>query len=48
MRSINFENGLENGFAREFAQDGTVVTLIEYRRGFIIDRENINRRDKMV
>ena len=46
MRSINFENGLENGFAREFAQDGTVVTLIEYRRGFIIDRENINRRDK--
>lgn len=46
MRTINFENGLENGFAREFAPDGTVVTLIEYRRGFVVDRENINRRDK--
>lgn len=46
MRSVNFDNGLENGYAREFAPDGTVVTLIEYRRGFVVDRENINRRDK--
>lgn len=46
MRTINFENGLENGFAREFATDGTVITLIEYRRGFVVNRENINRRDK--
>lgn len=46
LRTVNFENGLENGFAREFAPDGTVVTLIDYRRGFVVDRENINRRDK--
>lgn len=45
-RSVNFENGLENGFAREYDSHGTIVTLIEYRRGFIVDRENINRRDK--
>lgn len=46
MRTINFENGLENGFAREFDKEGTVITLIEYRRGFVVDRENINRRDR--
>lgn len=45
-RTIPFENGLENGFAREYDHDGTVITLIEYRRGFVIDRENINRRDR--
>lgn len=46
MRRINFENGLENGFAREYDREGTVITLIEYRRGFVVDRENINRRDR--
>jgi antitoxin component YwqK of YwqJK toxin-antitoxin module len=46
MRTVNFENGLENGLAKEYLPDGTVITLIEYRRGFVVDRENINRRDK--
>ena len=46
MRTIPFENGLENGFAREFSPDGTVITMIEYRRGFVLDRENINRKDR--
>jgi len=45
-KSVPFENGLENGMAREFAPDGTVITLIEYKRGFVVDRENINRTDK--
>lgn len=44
-KTVNFENGLENGLAREYSTDGTVITLIEYRRGFVIDRENINRKD---
>lgn len=46
MRTVNFDNGLENGLAKEYLADGTVITLIEYRRGFVVDRENINRRDK--
>ncbi len=45
-KTVNFNNGLEEGIAREYAHDGTIITLIEYRRGFIIDRENINRVDK--
>lgn len=43
---VNFVNGYEDGMAREFAHDGTIIALIEYRRGFIVDRENINRYDK--
>ncbi len=45
-RTVNFVNGFEDGVAREFSHDGTVITLLEYRRGFIVDRENINRVDK--
>lgn len=45
-RSVNFINGFEEGVAREFASDGTIISLTEYRRGVVIDRENINRVDK--
>lgn len=45
-KTINFINGLENGFSKEFSPDGTVITFIEYRKGFIVSRESINRRDK--
>ncbi len=43
---IPFINGLEQGFGKEYAQDGTIITLTEYKRGFIVDRQRINRRDK--
>lgn len=45
-RLVIYNNGLEEGFAREFSPEGIVTTLIEYRRGFVVDRENINRVDK--
>lgn len=43
---INFIKGKEQGFAKEYAQDGTVITLIEYKSGYVLHRENINRTDK--
>jgi uncharacterized protein len=43
---IPFINGLEQGFAKEYAPDGTIISLIEYKRGFVIDRLTINRKDK--
>jgi uncharacterized protein len=43
---IPFVKGLEQGFAKEYAADGTIISLIEYKRGFVIDRLNINRKDK--
>jgi len=43
---IPFINGQEQGFGKEYATDGTIITLTEYKRGFIVDRMRINRKDK--
>ena len=43
---IPFIKGLEQGLAKEYAQNGDIITLIEYKKGFIIDRVKINRRDQ--
>jgi antitoxin component YwqK of YwqJK toxin-antitoxin module len=43
---IPFVNGVEQGFGKEFGADGTIVTLTEYKRGFIVDRLRINRKDQ--
>lgn len=45
-RVINYENGLETGISKEFSPDGTVISITEYKKGFIVDREFINRVDK--
>jgi antitoxin component YwqK of YwqJK toxin-antitoxin module len=42
---IPFVNGQEQGLAKEYSTDGNIITLIEYKRGFVIDRLKINRRD---
>ena len=44
--TVPFVNGLEQGISKEFASDGTVITFMEYKKGFMISRERINRRDK--
>jgi antitoxin component YwqK of YwqJK toxin-antitoxin module len=41
---IPFVDGLENGISKEFAKDGTVITFIEYKKGFMVSRERINRK----
>jgi len=43
---IPFVDGLENGISKEFAKDGTVITFIEYKKGFMVSRERINRKDR--
>ena len=45
-KSINFIDGLEQGLAKEYSEDGTIITLIEYKKGFIVNREKINRYDQ--
>ncbi|MEI6437022.1 MAG: hypothetical protein WCP32_19530, partial [Bacteroidota bacterium] len=37
--------GVEQGFGKEYDPDGTIITLTEYKRGFIVDRQRINRKD---
>ncbi len=46
MRLIPFDNGLEHGISKEFGEDSTIISITEYRRGMIVNREKINRRDK--
>jgi uncharacterized protein len=42
---IPFVKGMEQGLAKEYSPEGDIITLIEYKRGFVIDRLKINRRD---
>ena len=44
-QEIPFVKGLEQGFGKEFEPDGTIITLTEYKKGFIVDRLRINRKD---
>jgi len=45
-KTIIFKDGFEHGFAKEYSKEGIVITIIEYKRGFVINREFINRTDK--
>jgi len=40
-----FDNGLENGLAMEFSREGNIINLIEYKKGFVVNRERVNRKD---
>lgn len=43
---IPFENGLENGLALTFNKDSIIILIEEYKNGFLLSREIINRVDK--
>ena len=42
---IPFINGLEEGIAREYDPEGTIIQLITYKKGYVVERERINRYD---
>lgn len=43
---VPFVKGLEQGLGREYSKDGEITGLTEYRKGFVVERIRINRRDK--
>jgi antitoxin component YwqK of YwqJK toxin-antitoxin module len=45
IMEIPFEDGLENGLAREFDKEGNIIQLIKYKKGYVVSRERINRYD---
>ncbi|MCD4772726.1 MAG: hypothetical protein K8R41_05005 [Bacteroidales bacterium] len=45
-RSVNFIDGLEEGICKEYTKNERIITLFYYKKGFIIDKENINRFDQ--
>jgi len=44
-KTIYFVDGREDGLSKEFGNDGRVVTLTTYKKGFVVSRERINRLD---
>ena len=38
-----FVDGREDGMSREYSPEGLVITLTEYKKGYILSTENINR-----
>ncbi|MBL7110843.1 MAG: hypothetical protein ISS19_02740 [Bacteroidales bacterium] len=43
---IPFVKGLEQGTGKEYNQNGEIITITEYKKGFIVERLKINRKDK--
>jgi len=46
-KEIFFKDGLEEGIARDYDKEGNIIVLYTYRRGFLIDREIINRKNSV-
>jgi antitoxin component YwqK of YwqJK toxin-antitoxin module len=44
-KTVIYVDGLEEGIAKEYAEDGRITQLITYKKGFIANRERINRYD---
>jgi len=44
-KTVIYVDGLEEGIAQEYAEDGRIIQLITYKKGFISNRERINRFD---
>jgi len=41
--TVKFVKGREQGYAREFSPKGDVISLLEYKNGYLINKENVNR-----
>jgi len=42
-KKFRFEKGRKNGLGLEFSKDSTIITILEYKNDFPINREEINR-----
>lgn len=45
LKATLFENGFENGFSREYDTLNTLQVVTEYKRGVLLGRYVVNRRD---
>ncbi|MCF8302400.1 MAG: hypothetical protein K9I94_03920 [Bacteroidales bacterium] len=45
-KTIFYADGLADGFSKVYEKDGRVITLIEYKKGYIVSRKRINRYDR--
>jgi uncharacterized protein len=42
----SFTNNKKNGLSREYDEKGTIITLLQYKNGFLTERERLNRTDE--
>jgi antitoxin component YwqK of YwqJK toxin-antitoxin module len=40
-----FEKGVENGRAYDFSEDGRIIGITDYKKGFIVSRQRFNKKD---
>jgi len=45
LQTTNYKDGFEDGFSPIYDTNGLVVTLLQYKRGYVTSQENINRLD---
>jgi len=41
--TVTYENDKKNGVSIEYAEDGRIITIKQYSKGFIVERQKINR-----
>jgi len=42
---VFYKNGKKQGLSREFSRDSTLVTVLQYKDNYVVDRERLNRTD---
>lgn len=45
LRKIPFRDGLEDGKAYDYDKLGNIISITDYKKGFVVNKENINRFD---
>ncbi|MDF1575503.1 MAG: hypothetical protein P1P86_09980 [Bacteroidales bacterium] len=43
---VFYENGKRQGLSREFSKDSNLVTVVQYKDNYVVDRERLNRTDE--
>ncbi len=43
---VFYKNGKKQGLSREFSKDSTLVTVVQYKDNYVIDKERVNRVDE--
>jgi uncharacterized protein len=43
---VNYKDGKKDGYSKQFDKEGTVISLNQFKDGYLVSRERINRKDE--
>lgn len=46
IKSVPFKENLEDGLGKEYALDGRVISILEYKKGYLRSVQKVNRKDE--